>query len=124
MDKTLRFEIVSGINKGYFHDNRKNEIMDVVGNIWQKIAKEEFEISGIYVTAVIKSSKTIYNEEWGCPKDGEETVVITGIANRAFVDNLDKWKNSVIKLAKKLKKELGQSTLTCEFLDTELHYFR
>lgn len=124
MNKTLRFEIVSGVNKGYFHTNKQSESLDLVGSIWQKIAKEEFEISGIYVSAVIKVSKTIYNEEWGCPQNGEETVVLTGVANKEFVDDIEKWKDAVIKLAKQLKNQLKQSTLTCEFMTTELHYFK
>ena len=78
MNKTLRFEIVTGINKGYFHTNSQSESLDLVGEIWQKIAKEEFEKNNIYISAVIKPSKTIYNEEWGCPQKGEETVVLTG----------------------------------------------
>ncbi|WP_333859558.1 hypothetical protein [Clostridium sp.] len=124
MYKTLRFEIVSGVNKGYFHNNKYRYVVDIIANLWQKIAKKEFEVSGIYVSAVIKSSKTVYHEDWGCPKDGEETVVITGIANKEFIDDIEKWKNTVIKLAKYIKEELKQSTLTCEFLETELHYFK
>lgn len=124
MNKTLRFEIVAGINRGYFHANNQKDSLNIVGNLWQKIAKEEFEISGIYVSAVIKPSKTIYNEQWGCPKGGEETVVITGVANKEFVEDIKQWKKSVIKLAKELKAKLKQSTLTCEFIETELHYFK
>lgn len=124
MNNTLRFEIVSGINKGYFHQNDKNEALNLVGGIWQKIAKEEYELNGIYVSAVIKMSKTVYNEDWGCPKNGEETVVITGVANKEFIDSIAKWENTVIKLAKELKKQLAQATLTCEFIETELHYFK
>lgn len=36
MGKTLRFEIVSGVNKGYFHTNSQSESLDLVGGIWQK----------------------------------------------------------------------------------------
>lgn len=124
MCKTLRFEIVSGVNEGYFHDNKYSSVVNFTASLWQKIARKEFETSGVYISAVIKSSKTVYHEAWGCPKGGEETVVITGVANKEFVDNIDKWKNTVIKLAKQLKKEFKQSTLTCEFLETELHYFK
>lgn len=124
MDKTLRFEIVSGVNKGYFHTNDENESLDLVGGIWQEIAKKEFEKSNIYVSAVMKPSKTIYNEEWGCPKNGEETIVITGVANKEFVKDIEKWKDTVMKLAKQLKNQLKQSTLTCEFMETELHYLK
>ncbi|MDU1320986.1 MAG: hypothetical protein E6931_05680 [Clostridium botulinum] len=124
MGKTLRFEIVSGVNKGYFHTNSQSESLDLVGGIWQKIAKEEFEKSNIYVSAVIKPSKTVYNQEWGCPENGEETVVLTGVANEEFVDDIEKWKDTVIKLAKELKNQMKQSTLTCEFIETELHYLK
>ncbi|NFN88116.1 hypothetical protein FDF31_16000 [Clostridium sporogenes] len=124
MGKTLRFEIVSGVNKGYFHTNSQSESLDLVGGIWQKMAKEEFKKSNIYVSAVIKPSKTVYNQEWGCPENGEETVVLTGVANEEFVDDIEKWKDAVIKLAQELKKQMKQSTLTCEFIETELHYLK
>ncbi|MCY6958371.1 hypothetical protein [Clostridium brassicae] len=124
MNKTLRFEIVTGVNKGYFHNNNQNESLNLVGELWQRIAKQEFEKSNIYVSAVMKVSKTIYNEAWGCPKGGEETIVITGVANKEFVQDMNAWKNTVIKLAKELKKELKQSTLTCEFSEVELFYFK
>lgn len=124
MNKTLRFEIVTGVNKGYFHNNTESESLDLIGNIWSEIAQQEYELTGIYVSAVIKPSKTIYNEAWGCPKGGEETVTLTGVANKEFVTDIQKWKTTVIKLAAKLKNELKQNTLTCEFIDTELHYFK
>ncbi|WMJ82289.1 hypothetical protein RBU49_08585 [Clostridium sp. MB40-C1] len=124
MNKTLRFEIVTGVNKGYFHNNNQNESLNLVGELWQRIAKQEFEKSNIYVSAVMKVSKTIYNEAWGCPKGGEETIVITGVANKEFVQDMNAWKNTVIKLAKEVKKELKQSTLTCEFNEVEMFYFK
>ncbi|MBU5593315.1 hypothetical protein KQI89_16315 [Clostridium sp. MSJ-4] len=124
MNKTLRFEIVTGVNKGYFHNNTESDSLNLVGSVWGKIAKQEYELTGIYVSAVIKPSKAIYNEAWGCPKGGEETVSITGVANKEFVANIQDWKNTVIKLGKELKEELRQSTLTCEFMDTELYYFK
>ncbi|MBU3219619.1 hypothetical protein [Clostridium algidicarnis] len=124
MNKTLRFEIVTGVNKGYFHNNIENESLDLVSGVWSEIAKQEYKSTGIYVSAVIKPSKTIYNEEWGCPKGGEETVSLTGVANKEFVQDIEKWKTTVIKLATKLKNELKQNTLTCEFIDTELHYLK
>lgn len=124
MNKTLKFEIVTGFNKGYIHVNEKSEGVDLVGGIWQEIAKREFELNNIYVSAVIKPSKTVYHEEWGCPQKGEETIVLTGVANPEFVDDIEKWKGTVIKLAKELKNQLKQNTLTCEFTEIELHYFK
>lgn len=125
MSNTLRFEIVSGVNKGYFtEENKTIDNLNLIGSIWQKIAKEEFEVCDIYISAVISSSKTVYHELWGCPKSGEETVIITGVANKEFVKDLDEWKQCVLRLAKKLKSELGQNTMTCEFMNTELYYLK
>jgi hypothetical protein len=124
MNATLRFEIVSGINKGYLKKENYTNSLELVGEVWQRIAKEEFDKSNIYVSAVIKPSKTVYNEVWGCPKGGEETVVITGVANKEFINNVDEWKQCVIRLAKILKMELGQNTMTCEFMNTELYYLK
>ncbi|HAG42116.1 MAG TPA: hypothetical protein DCL31_00285 [Clostridium sp.] len=124
MNKTLKFEIVTGINKGYFHANEQTTNLALVGELWQRLANKIYEESGIYVSAIIRESKAVYNEEWGCPIGGEDTVILTGVANQEFVDDIEKWKDTVIKLAKELKNRLKQSTLTCEFMDTELHYFK
>lgn len=125
MEKTLRFEIVTGIQAGY--EKLHNDITDyekIVSRLWQDNAKLFFEENNIYVSAVIKRSYTVYNQEWGCPEGGERTVVITGVANKEFVDDLENWKQTVLILAKKLKEQLKQSTMTCEFMETELYYLK
>ncbi|GAA0182521.1 hypothetical protein SH2C18_48880 [Clostridium sediminicola] len=124
MNKSIKFEIVTGINKGYFHNNESGNNIQRVSKLWQKIAKEEFDRSGIYVSAIILESKTVYNEDWGCPPGGEDTVVITGVANLEFVDNLSHWKDTVLNLAKKIKSKLEQKTITCEFRDVEMRYIK
>ena len=123
MNETLKFEIVTGVNKGYFHNNEQEESLNLVGVLWQKIAQKQFEESNIYVSAVMKVSKTVYSEVWGCPKGGEETIVITGVANREFVQDIMMWKETVMKLAQELKNQLKQSTITCEFSKVEMFYF-
>ena len=124
MNKTLRFEIVTGINKGYINTNLKKDSIKLVGEIWQRIALEEYKSSNIYVSAVMRRSTTIYNIDWGCPIGGEDTVVITGVANYEFVDDIELWKKTVIKLANQLKEELQQVTMTCEFMESELYYLK
>ncbi|APF25339.1 hypothetical protein [Clostridium sporogenes] len=115
MEKTIKFEIVTGINEGYFHKNKNKDGVQVVGEVWQKIALEVFKDRGIYISSVINSSKTVYNTEWGCPEGGEDTVTITSTANPEFVQSLEQWKEAVIEIAKNLKNELKQSTMTVEF---------
>lgn len=125
MNSTLKFEIVAGFNNGYSGNNKdKTQQYEYICELWQRIAKEEFDKSNIYVSAVIHPSKTVYNEFWGCPKGGEDTVTITGVANREFVIDLAEWKDTVLKLAMILKEELAQSTMTCEFSNIELNYLK
>ncbi len=68
MKKTIKFEIVTGVNEGYFHDNENKDGVQVVGEVWQKIALEVFKDRGIYISSVINSSKTVYNTEWDAQK--------------------------------------------------------
>lgn len=123
MKKTLKFEIVTGIKAGYKNLKAgEKDKENIVANLWQKNAKEEFEVTGIYVSAVIKRSYTVYNEDFGCPKGGERTVVITGVAYDEYAYNIENWKNTVIVLAKKLKSQLKQEKISCEFMETEFLY--
>ena len=125
MKKTLRFEIVTGVQSGYKKLNRDtNNYETIVGRLWQQNAKDLYDKNNIYISAVIKPSYTVYHQEWGCPNGGERTVVITGVANNEFIDDIETWKDSVLTLAKDLKRQLKQSTMTCEFMETELHYLK
>ena len=123
--KTLSFRITVGVAEGYFHNLSgvaENALVHKVSELWQKIAKEEFDKSEIYVSAVAQPGSVIYHTQWGCPQGGESVVVLSGSANPTFVKDLDVWKNVVIELGKKLKKELKQTTLTIEFQETDLVY--
>ncbi|SFU71048.1 hypothetical protein SAMN04487886_11132 [Clostridium sp. DSM 8431] len=125
MKKTLRFEIVTGIQGGYKKlNNTLANHEKIVSCLWQDNAETLYKKNNIYISAVIKCSYTVYNQEWGCPRGGERTVVITGVANKEFVNNLEAWKEAVLVLAKKLKEQLNQRTMTCEFMETELHYLK
>lgn len=123
MLETLNFQIIAGLNKGYFHNNNCDDCYRRALKIWQEIAQEEFETSGIYVTAVIRKSKTIYSKEWGCPEGGEDTIIISGTANPKFIKDLGVWKEKVLYLAAKFKEQFEQESITCEFTRSELYYF-
>ena len=124
MKKTLAFKIVTGINEGYFHDNKITNSEYLLGKLWQDIALDCYNRTNIYVSAVITRSNTIYNTEWGCPIGGEHTYTITGVANPEYIsnDNLDKWKAVVLAISKELKEKMKQSTMSIEFTKTKLVY--
>ncbi|WP_066506970.1 hypothetical protein [Abyssisolibacter fermentans] len=124
MSKTLCFKITTGVNKGYFHNNDKRNSLDLVCSIWQSIAGNEYNESGIYITAAAVEGKVIYNELWGCPKGGEDIVILSGMMNKEFVKDKKLWKETVLKLTKILKDELKQNTITCEFNDVDFYYFK
>ena len=123
--KTLSFRLVVGVEKGYFHDVKgvaDNGLVYKVSELWQKLAANEFNQSGIYVSVIAQPAAVIYHQEWGCPQGGESVIVLSGSANPNFIKDLDAWKKVVIKLAKELKEQLNQTTLTIEFQETDLVY--
>jgi len=123
--KTLSFRIVTGVESGYHHDVKgvaDNSLVFKVSKLWQELAASEFDKSEIYVSAVTQPGSVVYHNQWGCPRGGESVIVLSGSANPNFIEDLGQWKETVVKLAKQLKKELKQSTLTVEFFETDLVY--
>lgn len=121
---TSKFYITTGVNKGYFHNNEDKFDIKELNILWQKMAEKEFEKNGIYVSCISYNSNAIYSENWGCPKGGEHTVTFSGVANPEFVKDIGKWKKVVINIAEKLKEELSQSTMTVEFLNSDMIYLK
>ena len=125
MKKTIGFQMVVGVAKGYFHDLNgvaEKELVEKVAGKWQEIAEEKFKETGVYVSAVTIPGAVVYSPNWGCPQGGESAVVISGVANPTFIEDLAKYKEVVLEIAKALKEELEQSTLTVEFYDREIAY--
>lgn len=122
MKQTISFRIVAGVAEGYFHNLNgisDNDLVNKVAKLWQEIAKDTFNESGIYVSAIAQPGSVVYHRGWGCPAGGESVVVLSGTANPEFIEDLDEFREIVIKLAKELKKELKQSTLSVEFFESD-----
>jgi hypothetical protein len=125
MSKTISFRIATGVAQGYYHNLAgvaEKELVNKVASLWQELCEEEFSESGIYPSAVAIPGSVIYSPNWGCPQGGESVVVLTGSANPEFVKDMEAYKDSVLRVAKKLKEELGQTTLTVEFFESNLEY--
>ncbi len=118
--KTLKFTATFGVVAGYGHNNdNEANAASLVAKTWQKAAAEMFAAKGIYVSAVVNESKTVYHESWGCPKGGEKTATVSGEANPAFVQDTTKWKQAVIEVCSLVKKELKQSTVAVSFSEVD-----
>ena len=118
--KTDKFEFTIGVTEGYFHNNENSNI-DFV-ELVDKCSREVEELTGMYASFNIAPVVTLYKAEWGCPKGGEKTYVLSAIRNPKF--NSDKWiwSSSCLNVMMKLKNELKQSSVTGEFSKVELVY--
>jgi hypothetical protein len=119
MKKTVKFNCIVGINEGYGHFNDRTQAREIVAAVWQKAAAEIFEKNGVYISAVVVDSLTVYHTDWGCPSGGEATANVSGEANPSFVNDFEAWKQAVIEVVKLVKKELKQSTVAVSFQEVE-----
>ena len=120
---SIKWIISMGVNSGYdLSDQVRMPIEDIIQR-YRNVAQEVEEISGVYISAVIFPSRTIYKEEWGCPAEGEYTYTLSGSCNPAFSD-VEKYKQALLELVKKLRIEFRQSTLLLETVPAEVYYDR
>lgn len=117
--QTEEFELVMGVNAGYFHNNETSLSFE---SIYQEIAKEVFKNEGIYISAIIDKSKVIYSTDWGCPCGGEDIYIIKGTCNPAFAE-IEKYKKTVRVIAESLAERLSQSTFTLTWSKVNFTYF-
>ena len=120
MAKTIKFSVVVGVVAGYGHNNEvESDATEIVAKVWQKAAAEYFAATNIYVSGVVTPGKVVYHTDWGCPVGGEVVAVVSGSANPQFTEDLEAWKQAVIAVAKAVKTELKQSTISVEFQEVE-----
>lgn len=119
--QTEKFEFTIGVTEGYFHNNENSDI-DFV-ELVDKCCRTVEEMTGIYVSFNIAPIITLYKFEWGCPKGGEHTYVLSAIRNPKFNDGRARWKTSCLSVMAGLKEELKQSSVTGEFSKVKMVYF-
>lgn len=119
--KTDKFQFTIGITPGYFHNNENTDI-DFV-KLVDKCAREVEEECSIYISFNIIPAITLYKTEWGCPEGGEMTYTLSAIRNLKFNKDSLMWRWACVNIAKKLKAELNQSSVTGEFEEVFLAYW-
>ena len=118
--QTDKFEFTIGVTEGYFHNN-ENSNVDFV-ELVDKCSKAVEESTGVYISFNITPIVTLYKAEWGCPKGGEKTYVLSAIRNPKFNNDKALWKTSCLCVMTNLKNELRQSSVTGDFTKVEMVY--
>lgn len=121
-----------GVNAGYDHDNLVADPLSLASQVWQEEADKQFVETGIYVSAAVAPSRTVYRREWGCPPGGEDTVVISGLRNPAFDSEEtycgefegrdDSWRKVVVAVSLAVAKRFGQSSAYLTFEVVTFYY--
>ena len=107
---SIKYEVVIGLISG-----KTNSVIydhEYIKMKWQEYAKEFYDKTGVYVSAVAMVSHAIYNKEWGCPALGEPCISFHCTANPEFIKDFDVYGEGVLYITKKLKKEYEQHTIT------------
>lgn len=122
--KTKKMIAVIGVCEGYGHNNEGGKEEKTFNKLYIQTAGDVFASCGIYVSAVSKETRTLYNTEWGCPEDGEITYELSATANPEFVKDMVAWKAACLEVVSKLKEKLNQTTVTVEFMDVDILYIK
>ena len=119
---TLKFEVVIGLSSDPTPDGIYLFTTEHMQTIWQKYAEEFFNKTSVYVSAIAVFGRAIYHHEWGCPIEGEQCLTFHCTANREFIEDLDMYEKGVLYIAKKLKKEFKQHTITITKIPSRIYY--
>ena len=120
----MRAEIIFGVHEGYNRDNNtKVNIKDVVKQLHPLILKNR-KINMYYISGIVSECVAIYKEEDGCPEDGETVFKFTTVWNPAKNTCMHLWTKAVESLAKLIKEEFNQTTITLEYIRSDLKYLK
>lgn len=135
--RTLEFQLNIGVVRGYGHDNKDGPISPAakVAEDWQEIAEELFREYKVYPAGVVTPGVTLYPSQYGCPRGGEVTVTVTGLANpehllvvkdeaAGYSTDLDMWRYVVAQAAERLRKKLEQTTAYLTFRKVRFTYLK
>ena len=110
-----------GTTPGYALADQKPMLPGEFAEIYKMTAGEIFTETGVYISAVQREVRMLYNGEWGCPEGGEFGYELHGVWNPQFSGH-DAYFDALRKLTLKLKQNLRQSAVYLETYPIELSY--
>ena len=119
---TIKYEVVIGVPDDEFVNCRRESQVDKMIAKWQEAAKNYYEKTEVYVSAIVNEGKAIYNKDWGCPDGGERTLTFNCTANTNFIKDLELYETGIHYIAGILKKYFNQSTITITKIKSNIQY--
>lgn len=119
---TVSWKVSFGVNQGYDLDSQKDVGMAAFNAVFHRVMETIAADTGIYVTGVVTSSRTVYSQQWGCPAEGEITYTVQGSCNPEFA-KVDDYLPALYAWVDAMRKELKQSTALVEVVPTMVRYF-
>jgi hypothetical protein len=116
MYKALKFQIVLGTHPGYYHNNEKVISKSQLVSLYKDIALSVSSKYDVYPSCTIIEGVTVYEEEKGCPPNGESTYILYGSCGSKCND-VDNYKQAVIETARRLKEALSQEFIRLEITE-------
>ena len=125
-------QITIGTIAGYNHDNTGAMTLDEFCKFLQKF-EDEFEEKAKntygnykYISWLVASGRTVYKEDWGSPKGGEEVFILQTSYTNEYDGDIEEylWKDNVLRHAKALKEKLNQSTIRIQFINSTTYVLK
>lgn len=119
---SLQFTATFGVHAGYGqHTGAPNNQEIWVSSCIHRAIEYVRDGAGVIVGCVVTPARVFYPTDFGCPKEGETVIVVTGAHNPKFV-GVDSWREAVEVFVEHLKKGLRQERVTLTFSPCETVY--
>ena len=119
---TVKYEVVFGDAGDTYANGGIVSNSKLYRSKWMEYAGEYFDETGTYISAIANEGYALYNEEWGCPLLGEETITFNCTANPEFIKDMELYEAGVLYITNKLKEFFKQSTVTITKLESTVKY--
>lgn len=126
---TVKYEITMGVLEGYdlgdIDDIDVYPFLDMAHEKWLDYALEFYKLSDVYISSIaIYQCHALYNEDWGCPRQGEPIVRFDCAMNPEFVKDENKYEEGILYISKKLKEFFKQTTVNITKLPATVCYLK
>lgn len=119
--ESIHWSMTIGLTAGYSAERGSPPDLDAIGRRYQEVAAALADETGVYLSAILTPSRTLYREAWGCPPGGEQTVTFSGSCNPQFSDAAA-YRRALPELAARLKEAFRQATVLLEAWPEDITY--